>query len=63
MDSLVHFLDLENRNLDHLVRQSVDNCLEFLRICKNKCKYLLLFRLSKKEFEDVAINRTISVNL
>lgn len=63
MDSLVHFLDLENRNLDHLVRQSVDNCLEFLRICKNMCKYLLLFRLSKKEFEDVAINRTISVNL
>lgn len=36
MDNQVHFWDLENRNLDHLVRQNVDSCPEYRRICKQK---------------------------
>lgn len=32
MGNQVHFWDLENLNLVHLVRQNVDSCLEYRRI-------------------------------
>lgn len=36
MDSPVHFLGLEIRNLDHLGRRNVDSYREFHHICKKK---------------------------